>query len=365
MPSHENIGEFVSKKVPDALENTPYLTISTDNSVTSYRTEAGAVLLYTASMGLAAPRKRAKIAHDPRNLQWSSTASQSSIGHRLMTSQGWSEGQSLGVRTPSSRSGTSTPLSSTDDAARLAAAKVGVLFKDDTLGLGAKLKSKDVEGQKTGLHAFQGLLGRLNSKNVEEERDNERRVESRRLEGYARGRWGGMCFVPGGLLVQGEAFKNKREMREKLEQQATEEGTADVEDGAGKESSVASRDEKAERKRRKEDRRARREERRARKAEKADKKLRRKDSNQVESMRTTKSKSVSAPDEATSSSDEATLSTQPTLQLLMKAQHPATVTETIRKELPRNGRHILRGRNIEAKRKAFSDMKGLDAIFMK
>jgi len=31
----------------------------------------------------------------------------------------------------------------------------------------------------------------------------------------------------------------------------------------------------------------------------------------------------------------------------------------------RNGRHLLRGRNIQAKRMAFADMKGLDEIFMK
>ena len=330
----------------------------------------------TTVMGLAEPRKRLKIAHDPRNLSWSSSASTSSVGHRLMTSQGWSEGQSLGARTPST--GTSTPTTANDDATRLAMSRVGVLFKDDTLGLGAKLKSKDVEGQKTGLDAFQGLLGRLNSKTEEDLERHERREGEKKLEGYARGRWGGMMFVPGGVLVQGEGFKSvqegieeRRKEMERRKQGETGEKAGDAEGGtqdpAAGDQAV---DEKAERRRRKEERRKRKGERRARKAVKVLRKEQddsKSDERPAKSAKRSKSTSVSAPDEVTSSSDgeDSNTSRSAVAQPKQDQKPSVTMTETIRKEVPGNARRIIRARNIEAKRKAFSDTKGLDAIFMK
>ncbi|RMZ89097.1 hypothetical protein DV736_g3662, partial [Chaetothyriales sp. CBS 134916] len=129
-------------------------------------------------MGLAERRKRVKISHDPRNLQWLSGASDTSasFGKRLMQQQGWHQGQALGAR-PENGSGLHEL-----DAQRLAAAKVGVVIKDDTLGLGAQLRSKDVAHQKTGLDAFQGLLGRLNAKGEEELKEVERKEEDKKLE---------------------------------------------------------------------------------------------------------------------------------------------------------------------------------------
>ena len=319
-------------------------------------------------MGLSEPRKRLKIGHDPRNLSWSTAAPSSSVGHRLMTSQGWSEGQALGARTPST--GTSTPTITSDDATRLAMSKVGMLFKDDTLGLGAKLKSKDVEGQRTGLDAFQSVLGRLNSKTEEELEKHVEKESERKLERYATGRWGGMMFVPGGVLVQGEGFKSAQEgieeKRRKAEQKSKDE--TGPEDVVGSRSLAQPKaqavDEKAEKKRRKEERRRRKEERRLRKAAKADAEEQPK---LKKSRKASKSASVSAPDEATSSSDdeEAGLVDETTEQSKGKQSPSVVVTETIKKDVPRSGRHILRGRNIDAKRKAFSDTKGLDAIFMR
>lgn len=109
-----------------------------------------------------------------------------------MTQQGWQEGQSLGNR--------ESIHVGANDADRLAAARVGILFKDNNLGLGAKTKSQDVEGQRTGLDAFQGLLGRLNGKSDAELKKQEKKIEDRKLEMYARGRWGGLVFVKGGIL---------------------------------------------------------------------------------------------------------------------------------------------------------------------
>lgn len=176
-----------------------------------------------------------------------------------MTQQGWSRGQALGARssTPTNSSGTSTPNTSTStsaaasatDAARLAAARVGVLFKDDTLGLGASLKSKDPNA-KTGLDAFQGLLGRLNAKDKAEEEAVERKLAERRLEGYARGKWG-MTFVPGGVLVQGDEFKNKREAAKAGENGEEVEETKSTEQEHEVESAVVEGNEISEKRKRK------------------------------------------------------------------------------------------------------------------
>ena len=80
-------------------------------------------------------------------------------------------------------------------------------YKDDNLGLGASLKSVNPEQNRTGLDAFQGLLGRLNSKTEVEVKRLEQKSQDRKLAMWAQGRWGGVMFVPGGLLVQGDKFK--------------------------------------------------------------------------------------------------------------------------------------------------------------
>ena len=351
-------------------------------------------------MGLSEPRKRLKIAHDPRNLSWSTAAPSSSVGHRLMTSQGWSEGQALGARaharTPSiTGTGTSTSTSTrigsgsandnnADDATRLAMSKVRVLFKDDTLGLGAKLKSKDVEGQRTGLDAFANVLGRLNSRTEEEVVRHETKESERKLAGYARGRWGGMVFVPGGVLVQGEGFKSAQEegIEERRKKMGEQKGIGEGERHEGEQQVVdttassgedrPSTNETAQKKRQKEERRRRKEERRLRKSAKAAAVAVGEEQRASTKKKSKKSKSasISAPDEATSSSDddEAGARSDEVSAEQSKTKQRASsvvVTETIKKEIPRSGRHILRGRNIEAKRKAFSDTKGLDAIFMR
>ncbi|ETN38826.1 uncharacterized protein HMPREF1541_06865 [Cyphellophora europaea CBS 101466] len=333
-------------------------------------------------MGLAAPRQRRRIAADPRNLTWSNNASGTSFGHKIMTSQGWAEGQSLG-----SKSSVHHAAHARDEnAARLAAARVGVVFKDDTLGLGAKLKSKDVEGQRTGMDAFMGLLGRLNAKGEKEVEAVERKQEEKKLERYALGRWGGMVFVPGGVLVGGDEYSGKkqaREAEEKKRRAEEAEGSADAgEGGETSEDRARRRDEK---KKRKEERRARREAKAARRAEKAAKKsqttLQATSADEEEASRSTsrstsvsKRRSKPAPDEPVSSaSSDSEEVTAKAVKKSKKRQHSETSTPVLSDTTPapfprptvRSGRQILRGRNIEAKRRAFQDAKGLDGIFMR
>lgn len=346
-------------------------------------------------MGLAAPRNKRKIAADPRNLTWSSNASSTSIGHKLMTAQGWSEGQSLGSRSTAHLSG-GTPKD--ENAARLAAARVGVIFKDDQLGLGAKLKSRDVEGQRTGMDAFVGLLGRLNAKGQMEEEEVVRKEGERKLERYARGRWGGMLFVPGGVLVGGEEFGTKKEAREREEREAAAAAAAEVkvedESGAVEETPEEKAKRKEEKRRRKEERRARREAKaateRSHSSSKAtsdmemgdeDKDTSRSTSRSQSKSKSKKRRSAPSPDESISSSaseeakpkkskkrkhedHEAKSSNSTSQSTSAEVASPAAVARPS-SPLIRTGRQILRGRNIEAKRRAFQDAKGLDGIFMR
>ena len=74
-------------------------------------------------------------------------------------------------------------------------------MKDDNLGLGAKRGSGQAEGECTGLSAFQGLLGRLNGKDEEEVDKEQKAREDIRREAIMEKRWGLIRFVKGGFLV--------------------------------------------------------------------------------------------------------------------------------------------------------------------
>ncbi|KIW72027.1 hypothetical protein PV04_00251 [Phialophora macrospora] len=370
-------------------------------------------------MGLAEPRKRRKIGHDPRNLAWSGQSAGPSYGHRLMTQQGWSEGQALGARDVSAatsssshsrhRSGLAT------DAERLAAARVGILFKDDNLGLGATRRGggADVEAQKTGFDAFQGLLGRLNGKGDVEQREEGKKREERKLEMFFRGRWGGMVFVKGGVLVGNQSQEEKgaeepeapreeesedddRNNTDKQQQHALDvvENGALLQDHTGgkvsKQEHVQDRDE---RRRIKAEKKQRKEEKRRRKEEKAQRRARREGDDESASPAQTPTAlplhrspiSIShPPDEpvssAPSSDDEAGKATKEQQQKEKqnkekRKRKPEQVKSVLESEISRpsspsvlalkNGRHLLRGRNIQAKKMVLADAKGLDQIFMR
>jgi len=136
--------------------------------------------------------RRIKISHDPNNLTWAQSAE--SYGQKLLSSQGWKPGQGLGAW----------------DAKHFnsAAPAIKITYKDDNLGLGASLKSANPEHSRTGLDAFHSLLGRLNSKDEAAVKKLEQRLEDRKLAMWTRGKWGGVMFVPGGLLVQGDKFRS-------------------------------------------------------------------------------------------------------------------------------------------------------------
>lgn len=133
--------------------------------------------------------RRMKISHDPNNTTW--TRSATTFGHKILTSQGWCPGDFLGAKGASHAEHYTTANAS----------HIRVALKDDNLGLGAKRGSGQVEGQCTGLDAFQGLLGRLNGKSDGELlKEQESRDDLKRAM-YTERRWGSVRFVRGGLLV--------------------------------------------------------------------------------------------------------------------------------------------------------------------
>jgi len=222
------------------------------------------------------------------------------------------------------------------------------------LGLGASLKSKNVEHQRTGLDAFQGLLGRLNAKDQKELERVEEKIENRKLAMFAQGRWGGMVFVPGGLLVQDDPRRQTVEAegdQENAERVGLVKNESDSEADSDKaqksekkrkradETPEARAQRKAEKKERKEERRLRREARRLKKLQKWG--------------------GTSTP--LTETTDPTDTSTGASTPVQISEISKTSVTQ----ERSRNGRHLLRGRNIQAKRMAFTDSKGLDQIFMR
>lgn len=138
-------------------------------------------------MGLSGPKKRTKIAHDPNNNNWAKATN--SFGHKILASQGWKPGDTLGAK----------------DANHAAHYTVGsnshirVLLKDDNLGLGAARAGNNAET--FGLSLYSGLLGRLNGKSeaeVEKQQTAQRDVE---LALYQGRKYGNINFISAGYLV--------------------------------------------------------------------------------------------------------------------------------------------------------------------
>lgn len=273
---------------------------------------------------------------------------------------------------------------------------VKVTYKDDTLGLGANHRSAGPEHSQTGLDAFQGLLGRLNSKNEAEVKKLEQKAKDRKLALWTQGRLGGIMFVPGGLLVQGDKFK-------------TAEDEATVSKNFAEESMDMS-NEKTAKKAAKALRKAQRQERREAKFKKraehnstnsthditnntTDSSTLEDDKNKQIIDRSKASSSdvlgrsvenVPSTDEKRKEKDRLKKNhrTQPnaTTAILESAEKstkdsdavqlptpPSEGVEATRsmnsiQPTPRNIRHIIRGRNIQAKRMAFADAKMLDEV---
>ncbi|KAF2441221.1 hypothetical protein P171DRAFT_92124 [Karstenula rhodostoma CBS 690.94] len=137
-------------------------------------------------MGLAAPKNRSKISNDPQNTTWANNTER--FGHKILTSQGWTPGASLGA-TDAAHKAHYTAASQSH---------IRVFLKDDNLGLGAKRGSERAEN--FGLAGFASILGRLNGKEEEVKKEEERQ-EKIQQRAYVYQKFGMMNFVSGGYLV--------------------------------------------------------------------------------------------------------------------------------------------------------------------
>jgi Pin2-interacting protein X1 len=270
-----------------------------------------------------------------------------------------------------------------------------VAYKDDNLGLGASLKPANPEHNRTGLDAFQGLLGRLNSKDEAEVKKFEQRTEGRKLAMWTQGRWGGVTFVPGGLLVQGDKFR-KAEDDASLEESPAGEPVVNSEPGAARKEAKALR--KAERQERRETKLKKRatsnvagsagdttkkatdsfhenaEDKQrleshmgsAQSAVGVDTKIILTTGGKGKRRKTTSDKDKRQPiaayhtmedvEEREIVIDTIQLPTPPLECLETRAPTPVIQSSSM------NGRHLIRGRNIQAKRMAFADTKMLDEV---
>ncbi|RDW77059.1 hypothetical protein BP6252_05112 [Coleophoma cylindrospora] len=140
-------------------------------------------------MGLAGPKKKTKISHDPNNTRW--TRDSASFGHKIMSSQGWNPGELLGAK--------DAPHAEFHTAAN--ASYIRVALREDNLGLGAKIGSGVGHGECTGLDVFKNLLGRLNGADEAELAKEQQSRDDLKRAIYTERKWGSIRFVPGGVLV--------------------------------------------------------------------------------------------------------------------------------------------------------------------
>ncbi|EDU45496.1 G-patch domain containing protein [Pyrenophora tritici-repentis] len=167
-------------------------------------------------MGLAAPKNRTKISNDPQNTTWANNTSR--FGHRILSSQGWQPGDSLGAKGAS-------------HAAHYTAASqshIRVLLKDDNLGLGAKRGSERAEN--FGLAGLESILGRLNGKEAEVKKEEERREEIEK-RAFVYRKYGMMNFVSGGFLV-GDKITKKSDIKKEVEIKSEIKSEPESDDGA-------------------------------------------------------------------------------------------------------------------------------------
>jgi Pin2-interacting protein X1 len=126
--------------------------------------------------------------YDPNNTRW--TRDETTFGQKILRAQGWEPGKYLGAQESSH--------ARLHSVASLAPIKINL--KDDTLGLGAKIRQKQSD-ECTGLDVFKDLLGRLNGKS-EDVIAKERQVRSDiKTNLVVERKYGPMRFVSGGLLV--------------------------------------------------------------------------------------------------------------------------------------------------------------------
>ncbi|KAL4781150.1 hypothetical protein BJX76DRAFT_336022 [Aspergillus varians] len=297
-------------------------------------------------MGLAAPRKKTKISHDPNNTNWS--RSTTGFGHKILSSQGWTPGSFLGARN-AAHAKMFTAAS---------ASHIRVVMKDDTLGLGARSK-RDPLNEPTGLDAFKGLLGRLNGKSDAELQAHQRKRDDVKLARYAATKWQAVRFISGGLLTQekddrlskeaqnplADAQEASHHISEKRPKESANDKTRTIDQSEVSESCERQAKKAKDRNRKEKMEKKDKAEKKGKKGkqEKKGREKKRKRAEQLEASEDSSSREPSSERDAHTSNQQ----DQPSV----KERRPP-------------GRQMLRGRHIAQKRRAVMDEKSLNEIFM-
>ncbi|KAJ5218284.1 uncharacterized protein N7498_000383 [Penicillium cinerascens] len=286
-------------------------------------------------MGLAAPRKKTKISHDPNNTKWARATS--GFGHRIMSAQGWTPGNRLGAEN----------AAHADFLTAASTSHIKVTIKDDNLGLGARA-GRDPLGEPTGLDAFKGLLGRLNGKSDVELKQDQRKRDDVKLARYVAMKFPEVRFVRGGLLTQQklEALPPKDETP-KAETEDVDSSSSESSTPARKSKSKSNSKDKS-------------------KSKSKSLKKSRSEGEDVESSSVSDSKKKKKSKKRKVDAAEDTGGEQPSESL---PESPSSTiantvkTSTVRERLP-IGRQVFRGRHIAQKKRALLDDKSLNEIFM-
>jgi Pin2-interacting protein X1 len=149
-----------------------------------------------------------------------------------LTSQGWQPGDSLGA-TDASHAAHYTAASQSH---------IRVFLKDDNLGLGAKRGSERAEN--FGLAGLESILGRLNGKEAEVKKEEERREEIEK-RAFVYRKYGMMNFVSGGFLV-GDKITKSSDIKKEVEVKTEVKSEPESDDGGvDKKSKKRKREERA------------------------------------------------------------------------------------------------------------------------
>ncbi|KAH8675491.1 hypothetical protein BX600DRAFT_452788 [Xylariales sp. PMI_506] len=347
-------------------------------------------------MGLAGPKNRRKLGEDPNNTKWSRDAT--TFGQKILRAHGWEPGQVLGAQSASHASfhtaGSTAPIK--------------VALKDDTLGLGAKVRQKQGD-ECTGLDVFKDLLGRLNGKS-DETIARERAIRSElKTSLYIERKFGPMRFVKGGLLVgdqitelvkMAEAQKksettsatNSEEMSEKPQKEKKSKKRR-AEESESIESTETDRKEKKRKKRSGDDspsdeassdvdKKRRKKEKKEKKAKKAEIKEEDSDTATIKSKSKKDKKEKRKKDDQPGRLEEDTKESSERSKKKKKSKHTSESNENSTEPAITSAtdsgistpvstgtstplsRHMVRSRNIASKRLAMADMAALNQIFM-
>ncbi|KAJ6015066.1 Protein pxr1 [Penicillium herquei] len=281
-------------------------------------------------MGLAAPKKKTKISHDPNNTKWA--RSTSGFGHKIMSAQGWTPGGRLGAR----------DAAHADLLTAASHSHIKVTIKDDNLGLGARLAR---ESEPTGQDAFKGLLGRLNGKSEAELQKDERKSVDVKLARYVALKFPEVRFVRGGLLAQQKLDALPAKPQEKKSESGGNDQQDQDDDDSSSDSSTS-----------------------ARKSSKSKSKSKKSKSKSKSKSKKSRSRSDDDSEEDSSSESESKKKKKSKKRKAEsdESSKPAVVptTTTVVREHRPLGRQVFRGRHIAQKKRALMDDKSLNEIFM-